>query len=79
MFRSIFSIATIVILSIWVSTSAFQPKPVKAPAAKTTTNKPPAKKTAAVKKPTNAVPVKTSSSEKVETVSKNKITWCSRL
>jgi thioredoxin-related protein len=75
MFRSIFSIATIVILSIWVSTSAFQPKPVKAPAAKTTTNKPPAKKTAAVKKPTNAVPVKTSSSEKVETVSKNKITW----
>jgi thioredoxin-related protein len=75
MFRSIFSIATIFILSIWVSTSAFQPKPVKAPAAKTTTNKPPAKKTAAVKKPTNAVPVKTSSSEKVETVSKNKITW----
>ena len=75
MFRSIFSIATIVILSIWVSTSAFQPKPVKAPAAKTTTNKPPAKKTAAVKKTTNAVPVKTSSSEKVETVSKNKITW----
>jgi thioredoxin-related protein len=75
MFRSIFSIATIVILSIWVSTSAFQPKPVKAPAAKTTTNKPPAKKTAAVKKPTNAVPVKTSSSEKVETVTKNKITW----
>jgi hypothetical protein len=74
MFRSIFSIATIVTLSIWFTSTAFQPKPVKAPSAKTTTNKTPAKKATAAKKTTKVVPVKTSSNDKVETVVNNKIT-----
>lgn len=75
MFRSIFSIATLVTLSIWVSSTAFQPKPTKATSPKATTNKAPVKKATAVKKPVKVVPVKVSSNEKSETILNNKITW----